>query len=198
MRHTTDGLFAAQARDTSQIRVECLIEGNFQMRLQAAMIGLVLSLALGGVALAGAASIAVNADRPFAIAQAMVPPTGMNDADKPMPMQDRMSRRYPQPVRVGDLVGLPVLDMNASTIGRVQQVVRTSQNKIELIVSYGRWFGWNARPVAVPIEVVGIEGRQLVSLDMPRSDYETAATWQNAGATVLTVDDSIRIALARN
>jgi hypothetical protein len=132
-----------------------------------------------------------------AIAQAMVPPTGMNDADKPMPMQERMNRRYPQPVRVGDLIGLPVLDMNALTIGRVRQVVRTPQNRIELVVAYG-WFGWNARPVAVPIEVVGIEGKQLVSLDMPRSEYAAAATWQNAGATALPDDASIRIALARN
>ena len=32
-------------------------------------------------------------------AQAMVPPTGMEDASKPMPMLDRMNRRFPQPVR---------------------------------------------------------------------------------------------------
>jgi sporulation protein YlmC with PRC-barrel domain len=151
-----------------------------------------------GFALAVAMGAALSAGTSKAVAQAMVPPTGMNDADKPMPMQERMSRRYPQPVRVGDLIGLPVLDMNASTIGKVRQVVRTPQNRIDLIVSYGRWFGWNARPVAVPIEVVGIEGRQLVSLDMPRSEYDTAATWQNADAAVLPDDTSIRIALARN
>src|SRR5580704_9472887 len=114
-------------------------------------------------------------------AQAMVPPTGMEDASKPMPMADRMNRRFPQPVRVGDLVGLPVLDDSASTLGYVRQVVRTSAGKTALVVSYSKWFGWFgwlSRPVAVPLEVVGIEGRQLVSLDMPPSEYAAAPTWQ--------------------
>ena len=132
------------------------------------------------------------------LAQAMVPPTGMDDANKPMPMAERMNRRFPQPVRVGDLIGLPVLDDRSSTLGVVRRVVRTAEGKIELIVSYSRWFGWFGRPVAVPIEVVGIEGRQIASLDMPRSEYAAAPTWQGQGATALPDDATIRIALARN
>jgi PRC-barrel domain len=132
------------------------------------------------------------------VAQAMVPPTGMDDAEKPMPMDERMSRRFPQPVRVGDLVGLPMLDDRASTIGHVRQVVRTAQDKIKLIVSCGGWLGLGARLVAVPIEVVGIEGRQLVSLDMPRSEYAAAPTWHATDDAVLPGDATIRIALARN
>jgi len=141
---------------------------------------------------------AAASDKRFDIAQAMVPPTGMEDADHPMPMQDRMSRRFPQPVRVGALIGLPLLDDSMSTIGHVRQVVRTPQNKLELIVAYGGWFGFGARLVAVPIEVVGIEGRQLASLDMPDSEYAAAPTWQGNDATVLSDDVTIRIALARN
>lgn len=135
------------------------------------------------------------------VAQAMVPPTGMEDAGHPMPMVDRMARRFPQPVRVGDLVGLPVLDSNASTIGYIRQVVRTPAGKIELVVSYSKWFGWLgwfARPVAVPIEAVGIEGRQVASLDMPPSEYDSAPGWQKGDETVLPDDATIRIALARN
>jgi len=137
------------------------------------------------------------ADSPLMMAQAMVPPTGAGDANKPMPMEERMQRRFPQPVRVGDLIGLPVLDDNNSTLGHVRAVVRTPDDKIELIVSYGGWFGWGARPVAVPIEVVGILGRQLASLDMPRSEYAAAPTWQNVDAQTLANDAMIRIALAR-
>jgi PRC-barrel domain len=135
---------------------------------------------------------------PIVVAQAMVPPTGMDDANKPMPMVERMNRRFPQPVRVGDLIGLPVLDDRSSTLGYVRQVVRTAAGKIELIVSYSRWFGWFGRPVAVPIEAVGIEGRQLASLDMARGEYATAPTWQGHDATTLSDDATIRIALARN
>jgi hypothetical protein len=135
---------------------------------------------------------------PIMLAQAMVPPTGMDDASRPMPMVERMNRRYPQPVRVGDLIGLPVLDDRSSTLGFVRHVVRTPAGKIELIVSYSRWFGWFGRPVAVPIEAVGIEGRQVASLDMARSEYAAAPTWQGRDATALPDDATIRIALARN
>jgi hypothetical protein len=133
----------------------------------------------------------------FELAQAMVPPTGMTDAAHPMPMNERMLKRFPQPVRVGDLIGLPVLDESASTLGYVRQVVRNAAGNIELIVSYSRWWGWFGRPVAVPIEVVGIAGRQLVSLDMAPDNYNNAATWQDKDATTLPDDATIRIALAR-
>jgi hypothetical protein len=135
---------------------------------------------------------------PLMLAQAMVPPTGMMDAEHPMPMKERMLKRFPQPVRVGDLIGLPVLNENASTLGYVRQVVRTPQGNIELIVSYSRFWGWFGRPVAVPLEVVGIAGRQLVSLDMDSSEYANAPTWQAKDATALPNDSTIRIALARS
>ncbi len=76
-------------------------------------------------------------------------------------------------------------------------MVRTPQNRIDLIVDCGGWFGWGTRPVAVPIAVLGVFGREVASLDMPRSEYASAPTWQSAGDTVLPNDDSVRIALAR-
>jgi hypothetical protein len=136
-------------------------------------------------------------DRFFVLVQAMIPPTGMNDAANPMPMEERMQRRFPQPVRVGDLIGLPVLDENDSTLGFVQQVVRAPQGKVKLIVSYSKWFGWFGRPVAVPIEAVVILGRQLASVDMPPREYAAAPTWQAIDGLMLQNDDTIRIALGR-
>ena len=130
-------------------------------------------------------------------AQAMIPQTGMMDQQHPMPMNERYLKRFPQLVRVGDLIGLPVLDEQASTLGTVRQVVRTADGNVQLIVSYSRWWGWFGRPVAVPLEVVGIAGRQLFSLDMAPGEYADSPTWQDTGATVLPADATIRIALAR-
>jgi hypothetical protein len=131
-------------------------------------------------------------------AQAMIPPTGMMDAQHPMPMNERYLKRFPQPVRVGDLIGLPLLDERASTLGTVRQVVRTADGNVQLIVSYSRWWGWFGRPVAVPLEVVGIQGRELVSLDMEPGEYAKAPTWQHTGATALPPGATIRVALARD
>jgi len=168
------------------------------MKLPVAALGLALASAFGLAAPTNAATPAGATAAWFMLAQAMVPPTGMTEAKHPMPMNERMLKRFPQAVRVGDLIGLPVLDDGASTLGYVRQVVRTAQGNIELIVSYSRWWGWFGRPVAVPIEVVGIEGRQLVSLDMPPSAYASAPTWQSMDATNLPANASIHVALARN
>src|SRR5215510_12631055 len=103
------------------------------------------------------------------LAQAMIPRTGMMGAQNPMPMKERYLRRFPQPARVGDLIGMPVLDLNSKTLGSVRRVVRNPAGEVQFIVDYSRWWGWFGRPVAVPLEALGIEGGHLVSLDMPPS-----------------------------
>jgi hypothetical protein len=108
-----------------------------------------------------------------------------------------MARRFPQKARVGDLIGLPMLDDNDVTLGRVIKVVRTTQGKIKLIVSYSKWFGWFGRPVAVPIEVVAILGRQIASLDMQPPEYAAAPTWSQGDDQTIPDDEIISIALTR-
>lgn len=113
-----------------------------------------------------------------------------------------MQRRFPQPVRVGDLIGLPVLDYDDSTIGYVTQVVRSSEGKVSLIVPYSAWFGWartvwGKRPVAVPIEVVTILGRQIDALEMTREDFDEAPTWSSAQDRPIPANERTLIALGR-
>ncbi len=156
-----------------------------------------IGLAISAITAAQTAAGAASADRTLVLAQAMVPPTGMEEKKKPKTAAERMQARFPQPVRVGDLIGLPLLDDSSCTLGHVREVVRTADDKIELIIAYDGLFGWGTRPVAVPIEVVGIQGRELASLDMPRSEYAAAPTWRDAGAQALPDDATIKIALAR-
>lgn len=120
--------------------------------------------------------------------------------------EEKMSRRFPQPVRVGDLIGLPVLDDQDSTIGYTRGVVRTPGGKIQLVVPYGRWFGWVAwggpfnwgrRPVGVPIETVAILGRQIDALEMPREAFDKAPVFLTGENTPIGCDETIKIALGR-
>lgn len=150
-----------------------------------------------GLLLSAKGSAAAGVTPAVDLAQAMIPPTGMTGTDKDMAAQERMRRRFPQPVRVGDLIGLRVIGNDDRTLGFVRQVVRSPQNKIELVVNYDGWFGWGARPVTVPIEVVGMLGRAIASLDMQRSDYAAAPTWQAGSAVAIPQQDSISVALAR-
>ena len=112
--------------------------------------------------------------------------------------EQRMARRFQQPVKVGDLIGLPVYDDSQSTLGHVREVVRAPAGKIQLIVAYSPWFGWWGRPVAVPIEAVGIFGRQIASLDMSRQEYAKAPTWSGGDATPIAAGDMIQIGLTRH
>lgn len=134
------------------------------------------------------------------LADSAAPQTVAETEKKTRTPEQRMRARYPQPVRVGDLIGLPLLDASHSTLGYVSQVVRNKDDRIELIVAYGglleRLIG-DARSVAVPIEVVGIRGRELASLDMPRAEYATAPTWQGNDAAALPLQDSVLVALCR-
>src|ERR1700744_5357078 len=137
-----------------------------------------MRLHLIGVCLAiGMTVPAAAQDRAMLLAQAMVPPTGMDEADKSMAAAERMRRRFPRPGRVGDPPGLPVLDNSALTLGYVRKVVRTARGKIQLIVAYNGWCGWcdvDTREVAVPIEAVGILGRAIGSLDMSPGEFAKA------------------------
>jgi hypothetical protein len=115
--------------------------------------------------------------------------------------EEKMRRRFPQPARVRDLIGLPLLDWPDNTLGYVQRVVRTRDGKILLIVRYGGWFGWIGwwqRPVAVPIEVVGLLGQYVSLLDIGPEQLRAAETWQpSPDVHELGPDETIRVALTR-
>jgi hypothetical protein len=155
---------------------------------------------LGGAAAAW--PISARAQQPdgsfIVLAQAMIPRTGMMDAQNPMPMKERYLKRFPQPTRVGDLIGMPVLDLNSKTLGSVRRVVRNPAGEIQFVVDYSRWWGWFGRPVAVPLEALGIEGGHLVSLDMSPSEYDAAPTWRDTEVTALPDDAIVRVALSRS
>jgi len=111
--------------------------------------------------------------------------------------EQRMQRRFPQPVKVGDLIGLPVLDFDDRTLGYVKSVVRTADGNIKLIVPYGGFLGWGRRPVAVPIELVAIAGRQIAALDMTRAEFDAAPAWADPLSQSLPASETIRIGLYR-
>jgi hypothetical protein len=130
------------------------------------------------------------------LAQHMRPQSENSQKDEIMP-EERMKRRFPQPVRVGDLINLRVLDDQDVAIGLVRKVVRTPHGKILLLVSQGGWFGWGERLVAAPIEVMAIFGRQLASLDMEPKDYASASTWVEGDGTPIPNDEIIRVAVTK-
>ncbi len=151
----------------------------------------------GPVMLAAEAEPDAAASKPAAKPPAAKEDDGDDDDDDDSP-EGKMEARFPQPVRVGFLVGLPMLDWGDSTIGFIRDVVRTPEDKIELIVGIGGWFGyWPKRDVAVPIEAVAILARQVDALDLSREQIESSPTFDPTKGQPIDRDATIRIALAR-
>ena len=137
---------------------------------------------------------------PVRIALAAGPHDTPVDPSKNGTPEERMNRRYPQPVKIGFLVGLPLLDQQLSTLGFIREVVR-ADGKILLVVPYRAWLGWAAtdwgrKDVAVPIEAVVILGRQVAALEFSRDDFAAAPPYTAAGVA-LHADETIKIAVYR-
>jgi len=148
----------------------------------------------------GAALLLGFAAPPIRNALATTPQDAQPKSDQRTP-EERMNRRYPQPVKVGFLIGLPVLDEGDSTYGYIREVVRTRDGKIVLVVPYRAWLGWaptdwGRKDVAVPIEKVAILAHQVAALDFSRDDFAAAPTYMPSG-TRLPPDETIKIAVYR-
>jgi hypothetical protein len=176
------------------------------MKLQFAAAAILIGAGLVLVS-AKATTFGEVAGHSVVLAQANIPPTGMGDKDMAMAAahmaeDERMKHRYPQPIRVGALIGARVSDNDSRTIGNIRHVVRTAQGQIDVVVDCCGWFGFGSRQVLVPIAVLGVFGREVASLDWPRTAYASAPAWQmpewqRSGGSVLTDGDSVHIALAR-
>ncbi len=111
--------------------------------------------------------------------------------------EERMNARFPQKVRVGDLIGLPVLDYDDRTLGYVTDVVRKPDGRIVLVMPEGASLFRRGRPVPIPIEAVAILARQLDLLDIPREEVPKLPTWNPADGNPIDRNDTIRIAISR-
>ncbi|AMJ59620.1 PRC-barrel domain-containing protein [Bosea sp. PAMC 26642] len=116
---------------------------------------------------------------------------------KELSPEEKMARRFPQPVKISYLLGLPMIDERNETLGHVRQVVRSGAGKIRLVIDYGGLFGIGSRLVAVPVEVCAMLGRQVAAADMPRDAFEPAPTWFGSGDEALKADEIIRVAVMR-
>ena len=110
----------------------------------------------------------------------------------------RMARRYPQPVLVGDLMRYPLTEFDRRPMGEITHVARTPEGKIVLIVLLNHRFGWSRRLVAIPIEVVGIRGVEVVGIDINPAMVRALPVWTEGRDALLAPGDLIRIALTKS
>lgn len=114
-------------------------------------------------------------------------------------LAEAASRRFPQPVRVGDLLHRTVLQPLESQpiLGHVVDVVRFADGAIAVVVNYGGVFGIGARPIAVPVEAMALLGDQMEIVGFTPKQLSHFPTFTGAGAAPIAPDETIRVGLAK-
>ena len=97
------------------------------------------------------------------------------------------------PVRVADLIDLPIVDESKSALGRVRAVVRTDEDKIQLLLPLGGLSGFGERLVPIPIESVAVTGPQVTVVDMPPDRFQKSPTWYGSDSKTLAPAETVSI-----
>jgi hypothetical protein len=120
-------------------------------------------------------------------------------APTPMSLAAAASRRFPQPVRVGDLLQRQVLQPLESqpTLGWVRTVVSLADGSLAVVVNYGGLYGLFSRPIAVPVDGMVLLGRYMEIVGYTPDQLQHFKTFDAAGTTALPPDSIIKVGLAR-
>lgn len=122
----------------------------------------------------------------------MPPPPGMSLAQS-------NAMRFPQPVRVGDLLGRQVLRPVESqdVLGYVRGLVRDHDNQIMVVVEFGGFFGFGARPIAVPVDAMVLLGQDMEIVAYTPDQLRQFPTFSDSSSTEVASDTIIKVGLAK-
>ncbi|SFU70542.1 hypothetical protein SAMN02799631_01852 [Methylobacterium sp. 174MFSha1.1] len=135
-----------------------------------------------------------------------MPVTGMTVPD----MAARAARRFPQPVRVGDLAGRLLLQPQESqpVLGRVTGLVRRGDAVAVIVRLDGAlglgwlglqridWSGFGPRLVAVPVEAVALLGEHVALMGLTPEGLRALST-VTPGSAAIPPDATIRVGIVR-
>ena len=122
----------------------------------------------------------------------MPPPDGMSLAQS-------AAMRFPQPVRVGDLLRRSVLEPVGTqrVLGTVAQVVRAADGTVDAVVNFGGFLGFGARPIAVPIDAMVLLGADMEVVAYTPAQLSAFPTYADGAAVLLAPDSQIKVGLAK-
>ena len=107
------------------------------------------------------------------------------------------AKRFPQPIRVGDLIHRTVLQPTESrpVLGHVLQVIRRDDGSEAIVMQYGGVWGWGARNIAVPTAAMVLLGDEVEVLDLTPEQLRGLPSYNGTGR-MLGADEIIHMGLA--
>jgi hypothetical protein len=122
-----------------------------------------------------------------------------SDKDDDDSLADKAADRFPQPVPVGTLLNRTVLEPLESQpiLGHVREIVRAADGSIKVVVAYGGFLGFGARPIGVPVEAMALLGEYMEIVAFKPAQLDAFPAFDPAGTTKLAADDIIKVGLAK-
>ncbi len=120
-------------------------------------------------------------------------------------MQSRASQRFPQSVRVGDLLGRPVLKPLESqpVLGHVAGVARSAGSELGMVVlldgglvrPWLHWLGVGGRRVLVPVAGLALLGEYVALIGYTPEQLDALPDYKGVATAAVDPNESIRVAL---
>ena len=122
----------------------------------------------------------------------MPPPPGMSLAAS-------AAMRFPQPVRVGDLIQRDVIEPVESQnyLGKVTQIVRAADGSIAAIIDLAGFLRLSARPVSVPVDALVLLGDVVEVAALTPGQLRLLPDFTPGTSTPLPPDAIIKVGLAK-
>ena len=165
-----------------------------------------IRVAAGVLALALTVGARAQTPGPSPTPDHMPPPGGMTHSE----MDVRAVGRFPQPVRVGDLIGRDLLEPleRQPVLGRVAGLVRRDDGTAEMIVRLdGRlgltrlgvpwidWTGFGPRLVSVPVAAVALLGEYVGLMDLTPERLHALPDFAAGSAPEIGPDETISVGI---
>ena len=132
-----------------------------------------------------------------AMADARSPEAAPGDADDDK--DDRGGDRYPQAIRVGELIGRAVLrpDEDRGVIGHIRSIVRLGDGSLEVVMDQGGLFGFGTKTVALPLDQLALLGQDTALPDFQAADAASFPIFTRGSATPLPAEAVVMVGLAK-
>ena len=120
-----------------------------------------------------------------------------------MPTQADLAKqaasRFPQPVRVGDLLHRAVLkpQENQDALGRVEHVVRGPDGVVRVVMSSGGLLGLGTHPIAVPVDAMVLVGQVMEVVGLTPQQLRALPAYKGGDGVELPDDAMIKVGLGK-
>jgi hypothetical protein len=82
-------------------------------------------------------------------------------------------------------------------VGTVRQLVRDGSGTVLVVIEYGGFFGFGARPIAVPVDAMVLVGQAMEIVALTPAQLDRLPTFTTDGTTPVPPDAVIRVGLAK-